>query len=144
MLKSSDSLSFVLCRTVSCLPSSLTLFTLQQHQPHQQPPKRADAEPAPSSAASLARSKQSKDEANVLEEIRVNNLFETQLRTQLEELQKPNELRKFANYVSEVDDIAALVVNLSLRIGRTTAMLNGIAEGTAAHKVLHMHICIRT
>ena len=71
----------------------------------------------------------------MLEEVRVNNLFEAELRAKLEELQKTNELRKFANYVSEVDDIAALVVNLSLRIGRTAAILSGVAEGAATYKV---------
>ncbi|XP_003746317.2 uncharacterized protein LOC100905733 [Galendromus occidentalis] len=80
------------------------------------------------------KSKLSRDEADVKEEIRVNNLFESELKAKLEALKKTNELRKFTNYVSEVDHIAALVVNLSLRIGRTTANLNGAAEGAATYK----------
>ncbi|OQR66615.1 hypothetical protein BIW11_04964 [Tropilaelaps mercedesae] len=83
----------------------------------------------------LTRLRLSQEEAAVREEMAANEAFGQELRTRLEELGRERELRKLANYISEVDDIAALVVSLALRITRTSSTLQALpAEGVADHK----------
>ncbi|XP_022706825.1 uncharacterized protein LOC111270713 isoform X2 [Varroa jacobsoni] len=100
--------------------------------------KSLEADPETVHSAKLfgiTRLRLSQEEAAVREEIVANDAFGLELRARLEELGRERELRKLANYIGEVDDIAALVVALALRIARTAATLQALgAEGLADHK----------